>query len=93
MLNELRRLATFVTKLPAVDQSRDPGDNFLLAMVQVGKADVLVTCDKHDLLSLRSFRRTRIIAARQLLGQLGNKMKTPKRNVAAASRRKRKTSR
>jgi hypothetical protein len=25
MLNELRRLATFVTKLPAVDQSRDPG--------------------------------------------------------------------
>jgi putative PIN family toxin of toxin-antitoxin system len=93
MLNELRRPATFVTKLPAVDQSRDPGDNFLLAMVQVGKADVLVTGDKHDLLSLRSFRRTRIITARQLLGQLGNKMKTPKRNVAAASRRKRKTSR
>jgi|SRR5580658_3350475 len=37
MLNELRRLATFVTKLPADDQSRDPGDNFLLAMVQVGR--------------------------------------------------------
>lgn len=94
MLNELRRLAIVLTKLPTVDQSRDPADNFLLAMVQVGKADVLVTGDKHDLLSLKEFQRTRIVTARQFLGQLGEKAKrSPKRNVSAARRRKRKTSR
>ena len=94
MHNELRRLAVLVEKLPVVDASQDPGDNFLLAMAQAGEADVLVTGDKHDLLSLKVFQRTRIIAARQFLTQLGDKTKrSPKRKVAAARRRKRKTSR
>jgi putative PIN family toxin of toxin-antitoxin system len=94
MHNELRRLAVLVLKLPVVDASRDPADNFLLAMAQAGEADVLVTGDKHDLLSLSSFQRTWIITARQFLGQLGEKKKrSPKRTVAAARRRKRKTSR
>lgn len=65
MHNELRRLAMFIEKLPVVDASRDPADNFLLAMAQAGEADVLVTGDKHDLLSLGSFRRTRILTAWQ----------------------------
>jgi putative PIN family toxin of toxin-antitoxin system len=94
MHNELRRLAVLVEKLPVVDASQDPGDNFLLAMAQVGEADVLVTGDKHDLLSLKVFQRTRIITARQFLTQLGDKTKrSPKRKVTAARRRKRKTSR
>jgi hypothetical protein len=94
MHNELRHLAVLVAKLPVVDASRDPADNFLLAMAQAGEADVLVTGDKHDLLSLGSFHRTQIITARQFLGQLGEKKKrSPKRTVAAARRRKRKTSR
>lgn len=94
MHNEIRRLAVLVEKLPVVDASQDPGDNFLLAMAQAGEADVLVTGDKHDLLSLKVFQRTRIITARQFLTQLGDKAtRSPKRKVAAARRRKRKTSR
>jgi putative PIN family toxin of toxin-antitoxin system len=94
MHNELRRLAVLVGKLPAVDASSDPGDNFLLAMAQAGEADVLVTGDKRDLLILRTFQRTRIITARQFLTQLGDKTtRSPKRKVAAARRRKRKASR
>ncbi len=40
MHNEPRRLAVLIAKLPVVDASRDPEDNFLLAMAQAGKADV-----------------------------------------------------
>ncbi len=94
MYNELRRLAIFIVKLPVVDASKDPADNFLLAKAQAGVADVLVTGDKHDLLSLGTFRRTQIITARQFLTQLGDKAKrSPKRKIAATRRRKRKTSR
>ena len=94
MHNELRRLAVLIVKLPVVDASKDPADNFLLAMAQAGEADVLVTGDKHDLLILGTFQRTRIITARKFLGQLGEKKKrSPTRKVAAARRSKRKTSR
>jgi uncharacterized protein len=94
MYNELRRLAVLLNALPVVDASKDPEDNFLLAMAQAGDADVLVTGDQHDLLSLGTFQRTRIITARELLTQLGDKTtRSPKRKVAAARRRKRKTSR
>jgi uncharacterized protein len=71
MHNELRRLSVFLTDLPSVEQSRDPADNFLLAMAQVGEADFLVTGDKRDLLSLGTFGCTQIVTARQLLEKLG----------------------
>jgi predicted nucleic acid-binding protein len=94
MHNELRRLAVLIAKLPRGDASRDPGDNFLLAMAQAGDADLLVTGDKHDLLILGTYQRTRIVTVRQVLRQLGDKTKrSPKRRVAAARRRKRNTSR
>ncbi len=94
MYNELRFLAVLIAKLPAVDASRDPADNFLLAMAQTGEAEVLVTGDKHDLLSLGSFQRTRIVTARQFLGQLSaGKKRLPKRAVGVARRRKRKMKR
>jgi hypothetical protein len=93
MHNELRRLALLLHKLPVVDASKDPDDNFLLSMVQAGKADVIVSGDKRDLLSLKVFQRTRIITVRQFLTELGdNKKRSTKRKVAAARRRKRKTS-
>jgi uncharacterized protein len=67
--NELRHLAVLVAKLPAVEVSRDPADNFLLAMAQLGEADFLVTGDKRDLLS----RRTKIVTASRMLEHLGGK--------------------
>lgn len=36
MLNELRRLAVLMVKLPVVEASRGPSDNFLLAMAPRG---------------------------------------------------------
>ena len=91
MYNELRRLAILLGTLPVIDASKDPEDNFLLAMAQAGEADVLVTGDKHDLLSLKAFQRTRIFTARQFLTQLGDKTKRkPKRSGTAGRRRMRK---
>jgi putative PIN family toxin of toxin-antitoxin system len=69
--NELRRLAILVIKLPAVEASQDPADNFLLALAQAGEANVLVTGDKHDLLALGTFRRTRLVTVRRFLTELG----------------------
>jgi uncharacterized protein len=46
---------------PAV--SRDPKDDYLLLMAKKGKADLLITGDD-DLLSMRSYGRTRILSAR-----------------------------
>lgn len=66
-INDLRALAEVVSRLPHIDRSRDPGDNFLLAMAQASGADYLVTGDKRDVLVLGSHERTRIVTARQFL--------------------------
>ena len=71
LVNDLRRLATLIENLPTLDVSPDPYDNFLLAMAQAGQADLLVTGDKRDLLSLSSHQGTRILTARDALGLLG----------------------
>jgi len=70
LYNELRRLAVMLSELPAIEASRDPWDNFLLAIAQAGKADFLVTGDKRDLLSMGSFGKTRIVTSRQMLDEL-----------------------
>jgi putative PIN family toxin of toxin-antitoxin system len=79
MYNELRHLAVPLTNLPVVEASRDPTDNFLLAMAQLGEADFLVTGDKRDLLSLRAFRGTKIVTASRMLEYLGGKRQPAKR--------------
>ena len=65
LINDLREVATMVTNLPLLDVSTDPFDNYLLALVQKGKANFLVTGDKADLLMLDKFSATKIIAVRQ----------------------------
>ena len=69
--NELQHLAVVLQDLPPVEVSPDPWDNYLLSMAQVGKADFLVTADKRDVLALNAFGATRIVTARQMLGELG----------------------
>jgi len=54
-----------------VNRSRDPGDNFLLAMSEAGAAQYLVTGDKHDVLALKRHGTTRIVTARAMLIHLG----------------------
>lgn len=69
-MNDLRELSAVLGRLPRVDRSRDPGDNFLLAMAEASEADYLVTGDKRDVLSLSSHGRTHIVTVRQLLAVL-----------------------
>jgi len=52
LANQLRHRATLLADLPLVEVSPDPYDNYLLALAGVGKADLLVTGDKRDLLAL-----------------------------------------
>jgi uncharacterized protein len=71
MLNTLAAVAIVLEKLPALDRSRDPGDNFVLAMAQAGEANYLVTGDRKDLLALKRHHRTHIVRVREFLKALG----------------------
>lgn len=69
MVNRLRDVALMVEKLPKVDRSPDPDDNYLLALAQAGNAQYLVTGDK-PLLALKRHKSTRIITPAALIGLL-----------------------
>ena len=71
LVNDLRTLAVVVDKLPTVDVSRDPDDNYLLAIATAGSADFLLTGDKRDLLSLERHGSTRILTVRAFLSSQG----------------------
>lgn len=71
MLNEIRDLAELTGKLPDVQLCADPADNFLLSMAEAGKADYLVTGDHRHLLSLKRYRSTRLVTAREAAHLLG----------------------
>lgn len=69
-INDLRELAEVIVRLPHVDRSRDPGDNFLLAMAEASNAEYLVSGDKRDVLALKSHGRTHIVTTRGMLSVL-----------------------
>jgi hypothetical protein len=55
----------------AAGPSRDPRDDFLLALSEAAKADLLVTGDKDDLLSLERHGSTAIVTAASFGQTLG----------------------
>lgn len=61
LLNRLHG-AMVLRRLPKVELSADPDDDYLLAMAKAGAADFLVTGDARHLLRLRKLGRTRILA-------------------------------
>ena len=63
VVNQVARIAEMPDKLPPVERSPDPRDDFLLALCEAGAADWLVTGDKADLLALDRHGRTRIATA------------------------------
>jgi putative PIN family toxin of toxin-antitoxin system len=69
LINELRDLAILVDRLPEIDASPDPFDNYLLATAQAGAAQYLVTGDKHDFLALGTFQGVQIIDIRSFLAR------------------------
>ncbi|MGI4800608.1 MAG: putative toxin-antitoxin system toxin component, PIN family [Janthinobacterium lividum] len=71
LVNDLCTLSVVVDKLPTVDVSRDPDDNYLLAIAVAGSADFLLTGDKRDLLSLERYGSTRILTVRAFLSSQG----------------------
>ena len=63
-LYHIKKLAEDVGQLPRLKRSPDPGDNYLMALVEAGKADYLVTGDKRGLLVFARHKSARIITAR-----------------------------
>ncbi len=70
-INDLYRFGDVLDRLPVVERSRDPNDNYLLAMAEAGAAEYLVTGDKRDILALERHGRTSIITAAGMLPLLG----------------------
>jgi hypothetical protein len=67
LLNELRRLASVIEKLPTVEILADPSDAFLLGLALAGHADYLVTGDQSHLLEMRRYHRTEIVSVRHMI--------------------------
>jgi putative PIN family toxin of toxin-antitoxin system len=70
LINRIRERAILVERLPKVEVSNDPGDNFLLAMAQAGSVEFLVTGDKAGMLAVGKHGNTRIVNARQMVTTL-----------------------
>jgi predicted nucleic acid-binding protein len=60
-INDLRELAYVVQRLPTIDRSPDPADNFLLGMAEVSRAEYLVSGDRSGVLALVRHGSTRIL--------------------------------
>ena len=63
LVNRVAALAEMPARLPPVERSRDPRDDFLLALCEAGPTEWLVTGDKDDLLALERHHDTRIVSA------------------------------
>jgi putative PIN family toxin of toxin-antitoxin system len=73
LINELRDLAVIVPKLPIVEASPDPYDNYLLSIAVGGAADYLVTGDKNDLLALKKYQGVPIVTVRHFIDLTGRR--------------------
>ncbi len=71
LVNQIAVIADMPERLPPVERSRDPRDDFLLALCEAGKADWLVTGDKDDLLALVRHAETAIVTATHFAREQG----------------------
>ena len=71
LVNQIAALAEMPERLPPVERSRDPRDDFLLALCEAGAADRLVTGDKNDLLVLQRHGAATIVTAAAFAAELG----------------------
>ena len=70
LVNQIAALAEMPEWLPPVERSRDPRDDFLLALCEAGAADRLVTGDKNDLLVLQRHGAATIVTAAAFAAEL-----------------------
>ncbi|MEZ5656838.1 MAG: putative toxin-antitoxin system toxin component, PIN family [Sphingobium sp.] len=71
LINDLKSIADMVTNLPDVTVCRDQWDNYLLATIEAGNADILITGDKADLISIGRHAGANIMTVRQFLEMVG----------------------
>lgn len=70
LLDTIGAVATVVGDLVEIDLSRDPDDNAILATAIAGRADLVVTGDRSDLLSLKVVDGIPIVTPRQALERI-----------------------
>ena len=72
IVDDLRKLAVIAApvSVPRV-VSTDPDDDHVLAAALAGRADLIASGDKRDLLPLGSYEGIEIVTARQALARLG----------------------
>jgi putative PIN family toxin of toxin-antitoxin system len=70
LVNRIRERARMVTRLPRVEVSSDPGDNFLLAIAEAAGAEILVSGGKAGVLRLAQHRKTRIVSVADSVAEL-----------------------
>jgi putative PIN family toxin of toxin-antitoxin system len=70
LINRIRDRALVVDRLPKVDVSSDPGDNFLLGMADAGEADYLATGDKSGVLAIGRHGKTTVVTVTEMIKTL-----------------------
>jgi putative PIN family toxin of toxin-antitoxin system len=70
-INDLHRFALVLDRLPTVERSRDPNDDFLFAMAEASAAEYLVSGDKRGVLARKRHGMTKIVSAKAMLRTLG----------------------
>lgn len=65
LLDTLFAVADIVESIPAVDYSSDPDDNKIIATAIAGKASILVSGDKADILVLKTVENIQLLNARE----------------------------
>ena len=71
LINDLRSLAITIEKLPVIEVSPDPDDDYLLALAAAGGANFVVTGDKRDLLGITAYKGAKIVTVRDFLALHG----------------------
>ncbi len=65
VLDTLNAFAEIVESIPYVGYSSDPDDNKIIATAITGRATILVSGDKNDILSLKEVEGIRFLSARE----------------------------
>lgn len=70
LMHTLYESADIVVSIPDVNISKDPDDNKIIATAIAGNARLLVSGDKADILSLRSYKDIEFVTAREAISRL-----------------------
>lgn len=70
LVNRIRDRGLVIERLPRLDVSSDPADNFLLGMAEAGQADYLVTGDKSGVLTIERHGRTKVVTVTRMMKTL-----------------------